>query len=195
MEKKLRGYKGMLRNRLPTLVNYALKWQKAKEHWIDHAYNNFINIYVDKEQRKKATRIVLCLKYTHVKQKGQTRVNEEQNFDFYKAIDWDNLLIKEYDSKKEKKSDPLYWQRKSTWDTIFTLTTWFENNYASIKDAYESSRKAGKDEFDIKVHLIQNHLSVFLPSDDDTEEKKQEMYDFIDNLVDFLIDCFNGRIR
>ena len=41
--KKL-GYKEMLRDRCPKMVNYALKWRKAKEKWIDHVYSNFIGI-------------------------------------------------------------------------------------------------------------------------------------------------------
>ena len=36
------GYKGMLRDRCPQVVNYALKWQKAKERWINHTYDKFI---------------------------------------------------------------------------------------------------------------------------------------------------------
>ena len=42
----------MLRDRCPRVVNYALKWQKAKERWIDHAYANFIKIYCDNEEKK-----------------------------------------------------------------------------------------------------------------------------------------------
>ena len=176
--KSTSGYKGMLRNRLPTLVNYALKWQKAKERWIDHVYKNFISIYTDKEERKQVTYLI-C--------------KEE---DFVKTIDWDNLIAKQYDPKNiDRNNDSLYWKRESTWDTIFVLTNWFVNNYESIKDTYESSRSAEIYEFNIKVTLINSHLRLFLPSNDEKEEKKQEMYKFVDDLVDFLINCFEGRIH
>lgn len=176
--KNTSGYKGMLRNRLPVLVNYALKWQKAKERWIDHVYKNFINIYTDKEERRKVTYLI-C-----------------KERDFVKTIDWDNLIATQYDPKDiDKDNDPLYWKRESTWHTIYVLIGWFMNNYESIKDTYESSRSAGMDEFNIKITLINSHLRLFLPSKDANEEKKQEMYKFVDNLVDFLIDCFEGRIH
>ena len=44
--KKL-GYREMLRDRCPKLVSHALKWQKAKEKWIDHTYEKFVKIVGD----------------------------------------------------------------------------------------------------------------------------------------------------
>lgn len=175
---KTTGYKGMLRDRVPKVVNYALKWQKAKERWINHTYSNFINVYVDKEERKKATRLVLCLKYTHVKQGKRKYIKEEQNFDFDKSIDWDNLTPEE----------EVYWKRISSW------VRWFRKKYAYIENTYQISRDSNKDEMSIKIDIINGYLTALLPSQDMDEETKQAKYKYVDNLVDFLIKCFEERV-
>lgn len=160
------GYKAMLRDRCPTVVNYALKWQKAKERWVDHAYKNFIRIYVKKEERYNATRITLGIaKYF-------------RNFEFDKSIDWENL------TKEEKE----YWSRVSSW------VGWFVKKYAYIENAYEISKKTGKSDIEIKIDIIGQYLSALLPSEHETEEMKQAKFKYVDNLVDFLIKCFEGRI-
>ena len=115
------GYKGMLRDRCPEVVNYALKWQKAKERWINHAYVNFIKFYVDNKERYHTTRIILGLAKFY------------RNFDFNKSIDWENL------TEEETK----YWKRVSSW------VRWFMKNYAYIENLYSISRQAGKDEMEI----------------------------------------------
>lgn len=176
--KKTTGYKSMLRDRVPKVVNYALKWQKAKERWINHAYSKFINIYVDNEERKKATRLVLCLKYTRVKQGKHKYVKEEQCFEFDKSIDWENLTPEE----------EVYWKRISSW------VKWFCMKYAYIENAYLISSERGKDEMSIKIEIINSYLSKLLPTDDMDEEMKQAKYKYVDNLVDFLIKCIKGRI-
>lgn len=163
---KTTGYKAMLRDRCPKVVDYALKWQKAKEKWVDHAYVNFIKFYCDNNERKHATRIILGIAKFY------------RNFEFDKSIDWDNLM------PEEKK----YWARVSSW------VKWFRKKYAYMENAYQISRKVGKDEFDIKVELINGYLSTLLPSETMTEEEKQAKYKYVDNLVDFLIKCFEGRI-
>ena len=100
------GYREMLRDRCPKVVNYALKWCKAKEKWIDHVYFNFIRIYTEKDQRNNATRIAL----------GISEGNQ-YNFDFEKTIDWDNLTPKE----------------KSYWIKINGWVKWFTKHYAEVK--------------------------------------------------------------
>lgn len=160
------GYKGMLRDRCPTIVNYALKWLKVKEHWVDHAYANFIKFYVKNEDRNHATRIVLGIAKYY------------RNFDFDKSIEWNNLTHQE----------KIGWQRVSGW------VKWFTKNYAYIENTYNVSRKCGKSDFDIKVEIINAYLTALLPTEEDDEEMKQAKYKYVDKLVDFLIDCFEGRV-
>lgn len=163
---KTTGYKGMLRDRCPKVVDYALKWQKAKERWINHAYTNFIKFYCDKKERNHATRIVLGIAKYY------------RNFEFDKSIDWDNLTPE----------DKIYWERISSW------VNWFMKKYAYIENAYKISRDAGKDDFAIKVEIINGYLSALLPKKEETDEEKIAKYEYVDNLVDFLIKCFEGRI-
>ena len=165
MEKQT-GYRWMLRNKCPKVVNYALKWQKAKERWIEHAYRNFIRIYSDNNERYHTTRIILGIAKYY------------RNFDFDKSIDWDNITSE----------DTEYWKNVSSW------VTWFMKQYAYMENMYSISLNAGKDEFDIKVELINSYLSDLLPSPDMTEEEKQAKYEYVDKLVDFLVNCFKGRI-
>ena len=164
---KTTGYKGMLRDRCPKVVDYALKWQKAKERWINHAYTNFIKFYCDKKERNHATRIVLGIAKYY------------RNFEFDKSIDWDNLTPE----------DKTYWERISSW------VNWFMKKYAYVENAYKISRDAGKDDFTIKVEIINGYLSALLPKEEETDEEKIAKYEYVDNLVDFLIKCFEGRIQ
>lgn len=164
--KKTSGYKGMLRDRCPKVVNYALKWQKAKERWIDHAYANFIKIYCDNEEKKHATRIVLGIAKFY------------RNFEFDKSIDWDNLTPEEV----------TYWKRVSSW------VRWFMKNYMYIEDTYITSHERGENDFEIKVKIIKNYLTALLPLSIDSEEEKQAKYKYVDELVDFLIKSFKGYV-
>ena len=143
------GYRSILRDRCPRVVNYALKWQKAKDAWIEHVYRNFIGIYVKKDDRNNATRIALGLK------DGKTK-----NFNFDKTIDWDNL----------SHEGTIYWKRVSSW------VEWFQKNFSYIENTYEISKKKGKDDFDIQIEFINNYLSWLLPSSNCTKEEKEAKY-------------------
>lgn len=163
-----KGYREMLRSRCPKVVNYALKWKKAKSAWIEHTYTNFIRIYCDKDQRNNAVRIVLGIKNGKVK-----------NFDFRKSIDWDNLNPK----------DTQYWENVSSW------VEWFVNKYSYIENVYDISKKNGKDDFDIQIEIIQNYLSWLLPSPQCTQEEKEAKYQYVDDLAEFLMRCIEGKIK
>lgn len=131
MNKQSTGYKAMLRDRVPLLVNLALKWCKAKECWINHVYDNFVNIYVDKEQRYEATRIVLGLS-------GKYR-----NFEFNKTIAWDNL------TDEETKS----------WKTVENWVNWFQNCAMDIKEEYEQYKYV-YNSTEIQMYLVDKFLNT-----------------------------------
>ncbi|WP_173431823.1 hypothetical protein [Sharpea azabuensis] len=97
----------MIRNRISDMrnVNLALKWCKAKERWINHVYDNFINIYVEKQDRYEATRITLGLS------------SKDRDFNFHSTICWDNL--DDYDTK--------YWKSIEGW------IEWFDENIESFQ--------------------------------------------------------------
>lgn len=102
----------MLRDRVSKMqsVDLALKWCKAKERWIDHVYNNFVNIFVEKEDRYAATRTILGIS-------GRSR-----EFDFDKTVNWENL----------DDHDRLYWEAVKSW------VVWFQANALYIEQDIKS---------------------------------------------------------
>lgn len=104
----MKGYKGMLRDRIPLMPNLALKWCKAKDKWINHTYDNFVNIFKDKILRKEATQMILGVK------KGYY-------FEFEKTIMWENLDEDEYH----------YWKVISGW------INWFCKMYQFVENDYK----------------------------------------------------------
>lgn len=116
----------MLRDRVPLFVDLALKWCKAKEIWINHVYNNFINIYVEKDQRYHATRIVLGIS------------SKYRNFDFNKTIAWDNLTNEE----------------KESWESVETWVNWFSIYGQTIIDKYKEILSSCKTEADAIFYIV-----------------------------------------
>ena len=176
---KKSSYREMLRDRCPDVIDYALKWQKAKEKWIDHAYNYFVKLYGDeidkdnkikrsaKDNKRHVINLLLGIK------KGKAR-----EFDFSKSIDWDNLT----------EEDTAYWKRVASW------VNWFRTNYAYIENTYNISKKVGKNEVDIQVEIIHSYLMWLMPNETHSKEEKQAKYDYVNKFVDYLIECINGKI-
>ena len=129
------SFREMLRDRVPSTVGSALKWCKAKERWLDHVYYSFINIYVSKDERYKATKIVLVIKENHI------------DFDFHNTIDWDNL------TEKETK----YWNNIESW------VKWFCKNMQYVQCTYDSSKRAGKNKDDIIQDIINDYTCACVP--------------------------------
>lgn len=123
------GFKGMLRDQMPLMVNLALKRCKAKEKWINHTYNNFIKIFVDLDLRREATLIVLGKKKKTV-------------FNFDKTIMWENL----------SEEDNYYWSCISDW------VKWFMKYYAYINNDYDIYASKGiLSEIEIKNQLMKSY--------------------------------------
>lgn len=120
------GYKEMLRDRCPVVVDYALKYCKAKNRWIEHTYNSFIKFYVNKRERDIATRKTLGIV------KGKPKL-----FDFHSTIDWDNISSEEQE----------YWEYIESW------VEWFRCCFGGIQNKYEISIKVGESEDAFKQEL------------------------------------------
>lgn len=128
------SYREMLRNRVPKVVDYALKWCKAKERWIDHVYENFIGIYVHKDDRKASARTCLGI-----------RKGKPKQFVFHDSIMWDQFGM----DNQEKE----YWLWVETW------VEWFRKTYGLIENSYEISHKTGKyDKESFKNELRRTYL-------------------------------------
>ena len=153
----------MLRDRVPKFVSFALKYCKAKEAWLDHVYKNFIWVYVSKKERLAETRRVLGI--TNPKR---------PNFVFEDTIDWDNL------DQEEK----AYWENVASW------VSWFTKTVPLIEDEYKISKLKTDDIVDLKRTIMLNWLSKYFPTKEDDAKTRKKKNKFINELVDFLIDCF-----
>lgn len=109
---KKTSYKDMIRNRISNMreIDLALKWCKAKERWIDHVYNCFINIYTKKEDRYEAVRIILGIS------------KKDRKFNFHSNIHWDNL----------DNYDRIYWESIESW------VNWFTENLNNVENDINS---------------------------------------------------------
>ena len=162
------GYRQMLRDRVPKFVSFALKWCKAKEAWLDHVYKNFIWIYASKQERLAQTRRVLGYK-----------TSLPREFIFADTIDWENL----------DQEQIVYWKNVASW------VSWFQKTVPEIEEQYNTSKQKGADVVDLKRIIMLNWLSVYFPTKEDSAEVRKKKNKYINNLVDFLIDCFENRIK
>ena len=155
------SYRGMLRDRVPLLVNMALKWCRVKNEWVEHCYKSFIWHFVENKDRKHATR--LCLGISENK----------REFDFDKTIDWCNL------TEDEKKK----------WKTVSEWVKWFTANMYIIRERYDLLTSRGANEFEIQKEFISRYLYTLLPNESDSDEVKEKKYKYVNNLSLYLIEC------
>lgn len=158
----------MLRDRVPKFVSFALKYCKAKEAWLDHVYKNFIWIYVSNKERLAETRRVLGL-----------NKKPYPEFIFADTIDWDNLNQKE----------TAYWKHVASW------VSWFQVTVPKIENEYNTAKIKTSDIVDLKRTIMLNWLSSYFPTTEDSASVRKKKNKFINELTDFLIDCFENRIK
>lgn len=131
ISKKNTSYRSMLRDRVPMVVDAALKWCKAKECWVNHVYDKFVNIYADKEERYHATRIALGIS------------GKYHNFDFHKTIFWEDL------NKEETEN----------WESVEEWVYWFQQHAKDIKKEYDNKKNMyTRDE--VEMYLTDKFLST-----------------------------------
>ena len=160
------GYRNMLRDRLPKMVNLALLWCKCKEAWLDHVYHNWIWIYKDNKERLNATRTILG-----IDKKGKS------HFKFEDTILWDNLTDEE----------TVHWKNVSAW------VSWFRKQYQYVENAYTVSLQTGHSISEIKLEIMQDYLSDMCPTTGDSTEVQEKKNKYINNFVDFLIESFENH--
>lgn len=125
----MNGYRGMLRDRVPTVVNFALKWCEMKNAWVEHVYNAFIKMYKEKEDRERAAKIVL----------GLSKKGLPVNFDFVKTLDWDNMSEEE----------------KTKWEWVEQWVEWFQKMFLYIHNVYKNNSEADEAFIEeVKTHYL-----------------------------------------
>ena len=166
--KKNTGYREMLRDRLPKLVSYALKYCKCKERWLNHVYSNWIWIHSKKEERDIATRKIL----------GLDKKGKPTKFKFEDTIMWESLDAQEC----------------ALWKFVSKVVSWFCNYYAYANNEYDVMVSSGKDITTIKSNLIQHYLTWLCPTNEDDEDVVANKSLIVNEFCDYLIDCFENRI-
>ena len=191
---KRKGYREMLRDRMPLVLSLTLKWCKAKEKWLSYVYERHIKPV---EKNKRALCVKQCLglkpRYTtndlhaYLWQSGVShkRIN---NF-----VDENERKLKEILSLEFK--DTIVWhelddEETAFWSYVVVWHNWFKTYYKFIENTYRNSLENGMDKYDIKVKLIQRYLSNFLPKEGDDKETEEKKYNNVNKLVDFLIESF-----
>ena len=155
----------MLRDRLPKLVSFALKWCKAKEAWLDHVYHSSIWFINDNKERLAQTRLILGY-----------HENKPREFIFADTIDWDNL------SREEK----------DHWETVASWVSWFTKTVPLIEDEYKISKQKGAELIDLKRTIMLNWLSCYFPTKEDSAKEVKRKNAYVNKLADYLIDCFEN---
>lgn len=156
----MKGYKAMIRDRMPLMLNLALKWCRAKERWIDYVYDNIVKKYPEHKrsvvvkqilgikQRWKRQEIYDQLRYVEFKPVTQEQVNvipkSELYMKFKDTIDWTTL-------SKEDPDMYSYWQAVASW------VEWFSTTHLSAKETYEHSQRWAISTDDIKPILMSKY--------------------------------------
>ena len=102
-----------------------------------------------------------------------------KNFVFADTIDWDNLDHEE----------TAYWKNVASW------VSWFQSTVPVIEDEYKISKQGGADIIDLKRTIMLNWLSKYFPTKEDNAETRKKKNKYVNSLADYLIDCFENRIK
>lgn len=168
------GYKQMLRDRMPKLLDLALRWCKAKNRWIDYVYENIVKKN-SVEKRSNVVKIILGIKqdykrqeiydklrYVEFKDVTREQVNKipksELYMKFSKTINWQKL----------SREDPEMFEY---WKIVTEWVDWFSKSYLYIEDTYKHSKRWGMSDIEIAIVL-------------------KDKYDIDINLANFLIKSF-----
>lgn len=135
----MNGYKQMLRDRMPKMLDLALRWCKAKNRWIDYVYDNTIRKYppnmrsvvVKKilgiKQQYKRQEIYDHVRYTEFKPVTMDQVNSipksELYMKFSDTIDWNKLSLEDTNMYN-------YWKDVASW------VDWFSTSHMTIESTY-----------------------------------------------------------
>lgn len=148
------GYKQMLRDRMPFVIDLALRWCNAKGRWIDHVYANTIKKY-PQDKRGVIVKMVLGLKQQY------TRMEIHDYFKYVKmmpvtkemaySIPKDDLFIRFEDTINWDACDD---EMRTYWKTIVDWVKWFRTCHIPIKSMYENSLSFGNDEETTKLLIM-----------------------------------------
>lgn len=113
------GYKGMIRDRCPEVIDLALKWCKAKERWVDRVYSTNVRLYKTEDEKSHAVRLALGI-----------HEGKQRSFNFADSINLSLLgFYENYTGERH------YWLWVTSW------VNWFVENYKYWANIYSYSTK------------------------------------------------------
>lgn len=156
----MEGYKAMLKDRMPFILDLALRWCKAKQRWINYVYDNTVKKY-PREKRSVVVKTILGIKQQYKRQEiyDQLRyvelkpVTKEQ----VKNIPKSELYMKFHETinwQKLSQEDP---DMCSYWQVIADWVDWFSKSYTMIEDTYKHSQQWKLDGDDIRPILMSKY--------------------------------------
>ena len=170
------GYKQMLRDKMPEMLDFALRYCNAKSRWIDYVYDNSIKKY-SKKDRSVAVKVILGIKQKYKRKELYDKIR----YDMFKpmkitkeqvdAIPKSELYVsfkQTIDFDKLSRDDPDMYQY---WKDVASWVDWFSTTYISVKDTYLHAKK-----WQLKRSEITESLMA--------------KYSIDKRLVDFLIKTF-----
>ena len=156
----MNGYKQMIRDRMPLMLDLALKWCKAKERWINYVYDNIVKKYpkdrrsiivkqiLGIKQRWKRQEIYDQLRYVEFKPVTKEQVDcipkSELFMKFRDTINWTVLAEKDPNMYE-------YWQAVASW------VEWFSTEHFNVESTYNLSKKWAVSEDEIKPILMSKY--------------------------------------
>lgn len=164
------GYKAMLRDRMPLILDLALRWCKAKQRWIDYVYENIVK-REPQEKRSTVVKTILGIKQQYKRQ---------QIYDQIRYVEMKPITKKQVDSipKSElymKFSETINWQKLlieeptmyNYWQIIADWVDWFSTSYTAIESTYKHTKEWNMSEKEAiqiiaEKYDINNQLAKFL---------------------------------
>lgn len=154
------GYKQMLRDRMPKILDLALRWCKAKNRWIDYVYENNVKKH-SKENRSNVVKVLLGIKQQYKRQE----IHDQIKYDELKPITMEQVNRIPKSELHMKFSRTIDWQKLSRedskmveyWKIVAEWVDWFSTSYAIIEDTYNHSRRWNMSDNEIKTILMDKY--------------------------------------
>lgn len=132
---KNNGYRGMIRDRMPYILDVVLRYYGAKNKWINHVYDNFVKIFKSNEDKDMAVRVTLGISSRY------------SIFLYNRSIEWTSLDDEE----------------KKFWKSIGSVYEWLRKYHLNLETSYKSLLREGNtlDEC-VKKICKQYHLEEYV---------------------------------
>lgn len=156
----MNGYKEMLRDRMPLMLDLALRWCKAKERWINYAYDNVIKknprdkrsiavkVILGIKQKWKRQEIYDQLRYVELKPVTREQVNKIPKsalcLKFQDTINW----------RKLSEEDPDMYDY---WKTVASWVEWFSTSHLVVENTYDHCKQWGMSDDEIVPILMSKY--------------------------------------